>query len=290
MRDDDERAGKCHQRLFDRFARRNVEMVRRLVEHEEVRAREHELEERQTRLLAAREIADAAKDLVAVEEERAEVLARLVLCDAEIVVEFADQGILRIQPLMLLREIADLHAAADLHAPCLRRKLAQKHAQERRLARAVRADDGDAVALADEQGEMRKHGAAAKSEGHILQFRHAVGALGGRMKGEVAEARLLRRQHDAFHTAQLALAPARLLRLDARAVTADVFLRALDVLLLLLVGSEQRLLPLGVHLLKATVISRVRGHRAARKVEDVRRHAVEEEAVVRDDDDAARIL
>ena len=53
MRDGEERAGERHERLLDGLLRGDVEMVRRLVEHEEIRAREHELEERDARLLAA---------------------------------------------------------------------------------------------------------------------------------------------------------------------------------------------------------------------------------------------
>ena len=262
MRDDDERAGKRHQGFLDRFPCGDVEMVRRLIEHEEVRAREHELQEGQTRLLAARQVADAAEHLVAMEEEGAEILARLLLRDAELAVQLADQGVLRVETLVLLREIADLHAAADLHAPRLRRQLAQEHAQERRLARAVRPDDGDAVALAHEERQMREHRARAKGEGHILQLRHALGALGGRMEGEVAETRFLRRHDDALQATQLALAPARLLRLDACAIAADILLRAPDMLLLLLIGGEERLSPLVVHLLEIRVIARIRRDRS----------------------------
>ena len=60
MRDGQECAGERHERFLDGLARRDVEVVRRLIEHEEIRTREHELEEGHARLLAAGEVADAA--------------------------------------------------------------------------------------------------------------------------------------------------------------------------------------------------------------------------------------
>ena len=88
------------------------------------------------------------------EEERAEILARLLLLDAELVEQLVEDCAFHVQSLMLLREITELHAAAELHAARRRRELADEHAQQRRLARAVRPDERHAVAAANEQVDM----------------------------------------------------------------------------------------------------------------------------------------
>src|ERR1044072_5724038 len=63
--------------FFERFARRDVEVVRRLVEDEDVDARVDELGEREPSLLAAGQISDVLVNVVAREEEAREEAAQL---------------------------------------------------------------------------------------------------------------------------------------------------------------------------------------------------------------------
>src|SRR5262245_63542839 len=60
------------ERGLDALARGDVEVVRRLVEHEQVRARDEELRERHPYALAFAQLADAPEDAVAAEEEARE--------------------------------------------------------------------------------------------------------------------------------------------------------------------------------------------------------------------------
>ena len=78
VRDEQDRPGKRFERGFERLARLEVEVVRRLVEHEEVRARGDDVREREPAPLAAREHRDRLLVLVpAGEEEAAEQRLRL---------------------------------------------------------------------------------------------------------------------------------------------------------------------------------------------------------------------
>ena len=60
MRNSDKGARKRHQRLLHCFACRDVKVVRRLVQHKEVRARQHEFQKCDACLFPARKCADQA--------------------------------------------------------------------------------------------------------------------------------------------------------------------------------------------------------------------------------------
>jgi hypothetical protein len=80
--DRDHRALVAREDLLERFARREIEMIRRLVEHEQVRVADRESREREPRALAAGEDPDAAEHLLAAEEEAGENAARALLVEA----------------------------------------------------------------------------------------------------------------------------------------------------------------------------------------------------------------
>ena len=110
------------------------------------------------------------------------------------------------------------------------------------------------------------------------------------MEREIVEARVLRRQHDALEPVELALPAARLLALDARVVAADVLLRLLDVRLLLLVGGGERRAAVVLHAQEIAVVPLVVRDRLVVELEDARRDAVEEIAVMADEQHAAPVV
>ena len=75
--DDKDDTGKGNQRFFQHTQRRQIEIVRRLVEEEHVRAATEHLRERHARTLAAGERADLLALLAGVEEEELEVAAQI---------------------------------------------------------------------------------------------------------------------------------------------------------------------------------------------------------------------
>ena len=73
MRHDEERRGRLAQERLDGLARRDVEVVRGLVEQQQVRRLDAEQRELQPRPLAARQRADLLERVVAAEQEAGEV-------------------------------------------------------------------------------------------------------------------------------------------------------------------------------------------------------------------------
>ena len=76
VRHEQDGAGKAQERVLERLAALDVEVVGGLVEHEEVRARDDRACEREPPPLAAREGRDRLLDVVAREQEQAEQVAR----------------------------------------------------------------------------------------------------------------------------------------------------------------------------------------------------------------------
>ena len=76
VRDEEQRALVAGERLLEHLAGRHVEVVGRLVEHQEICRPQQHLREREPRLLAAREHRDLLLDVVAREQEGAQVAAQ----------------------------------------------------------------------------------------------------------------------------------------------------------------------------------------------------------------------
>ena len=114
MRDEQHGAREGLERGLQGLAALEVEVVRRLVEHEEVRARRDDERERQPAPLAARERDDRLLVLVpAGEEEAPEQVLRLRALE----LRRAHRAVRARCPLveldLVLREVADLHAVAE---------------------------------------------------------------------------------------------------------------------------------------------------------------------------------
>ena len=223
------------------------------------------------------------------EEERPQIAARRLLVQSVGIADLIEYRLGGIKPLVLLREIADLDATADLNPPrCF--KLPNQYLQQRCLADAVLPDQRHAVALADEQGNAVEHTrTAGVGECDVLKLCHALRALRWLRKGKVLEARRLGREHNAFQTVQLTLPSTRLLCLDARPIAADVLLRLFDLRLLLLVGAQESRATVILHAHIVRVVARVRRHLGVIELQYPRCNAVEEVAVMRDQEDAAAI-
>ena len=69
MRDQHDRAGELEQALLEHLERRDVEVVGRLVEHEQVGGLQHERGDQHACLLAAREPADRHAELLGAEQK-----------------------------------------------------------------------------------------------------------------------------------------------------------------------------------------------------------------------------
>ena len=156
-----------------------VEVVRRLVEQEKVRAREHHAAEHASDLLTAGEDAHALVHVVAGEEHTAQKAAQITL--ALVLRELAhpvDEVKVAVKiAVVILGEIAWLNARAPLDRAGVRLLLAHEDFIEHRHGELVFPDEGDLVVLADK-------------EAHVVEELHAVHGLGDLGNKEAVLARL----------------------------------------------------------------------------------------------------
>jgi hypothetical protein len=159
MGDSEDRPREVGQAFLKGLARLDVEMVGRLVEHEEVGAEEDRPRDLQSVALPAREQGDVGPKYRAVEEVAAQEPKGLVALGPEGEKLFS-HGLPSREEFLLLRAVAYHHARADADGfaavpAVLRLAEASRDevAEEAGLARAVRADEGGL--LADEEVEGR---------------------------------------------------------------------------------------------------------------------------------------
>jgi hypothetical protein len=115
VRDQDQRAGKFEQILFQDFERGNVEIVGGLVEQQHVGRLEHELGDEHPRPLAAGEVADRLVELLAGKQEArgptGHVHGAALVDDA---VAFGSQGAAQGEVLVQLAHLAEVDQAQAL--------------------------------------------------------------------------------------------------------------------------------------------------------------------------------
>ena len=167
--------------------------------------------------------------------------------------------------------------------------LARQHPHQRRLADAVRADQRDAVAALDVQVQVVEDHDIAVGLAAVLDLEHRPAALaaGGKIEMDLLA---LERHFDRHHLLEHldpALDLRRLGRLVAEAI--DEHLDARDFLVLLALGFPHLLDARLVRDQVGAVVADVVGERAKRQIGDARDHGVEEETIVRDENDGVRI-
>src|SRR5258708_16899483 len=109
--DRDDRSFKGVERFLQRFARGDVEMIRRLVEHEHVHARIDQLGQRESSLLSAGKIAHMLVDVIADEQKLRQKRSQLACGRARrrYPAQFHDDLISVVERFELLRVIANLN-------------------------------------------------------------------------------------------------------------------------------------------------------------------------------------
>ena len=197
------------QGFLHRFLGRNIQMVGRLVQHQEIRPRQHQLQKGQPGLLTAGQGANQPEYIIPMEKERPQIAAALLLGQAVLVLHFLQQGALHMQPLMLLGKVADFYPGANLYPPLRSFQLTYQKPQKGSLSGTVWPHDGHAVSLADQHIHMLKELFLRVREMicHILQLCHPLGALPRLVKGKIVKGRCLRRPDNPLQPVQLALAP-----------------------------------------------------------------------------------
>ncbi len=284
------------ERLLEAFRARDVEVVGRLVEHEQVLGACDERCEHEPPALAAREVPDRLVLLFAREEERAREVARLLLARARRSLERADRvlqelpgQLLLVDVVLRLAEPSDREARRALDLARIRIEVAEERADERRLAGAVRADDADAVARARGEREVLEADALAEGLRDPLGDEREVAHLRrvGELEAHHAHLGVLLDERVLLEALEARLAAARLLRALARLVAVDERLLLADLVLLLLMLALDGEHALGAQRAEGRVVAGILAQHAAVDLDDARDDAVEEPAVVRDEDDRA---
>ena len=160
VRDQQDRPGIHRQRILEQVAAREVEVVGRLVKHEQVDRICHGDGKRQPGALAPGQLCHLAVSGIAGESEAAEhgahIAARL---DADRRCEFFYHRASRVHHLgEVLSECGHVHVAAAVHLAADHVQLTLQDAQQRGLARAIRSDNADLGATFDDQIDAGQHG------------------------------------------------------------------------------------------------------------------------------------
>ena len=199
-----------------------------------------------------------------------------------------------VERLLVLGEVADPDRRADPDLALGRRELADERLQEHALARAVRADDADALAVQDGQVDAGEHDVVAERDADLAQLEDALAAAGVRAQPQPDPAPLEHRPLDLLHPVDLPLLVARLLDValvdDAVRPVLEAADRRLQARDLLLLRDVRLLLALELELAGERVrrvVARPDADAAAVELGDLADRLVEQVAVVRDDDDRA---
>ena len=199
-------AGKLLERRLERLDRVDVEVVRRLVEHEQVRLGEHQQQQLEPRPLAAGEELVRPPHLLVREEELHQQRDRLALGAAVREPDRVERARLGIERLLVLGEVADPDRRADPDLALGRLQLADDGLQQHALAGAVRADEADALAVHDRQLDVGEHDVVAELHPDVAELEDALAAAHVRVQAERDLAPLEHGPLDLLHACRSAAA------------------------------------------------------------------------------------
>src|SRR6188472_3078483 len=295
MGHEEDRARERVEGGFERLAALQVEVVRGLVEKEHVRAGGDDERQCEPAPLASRERGHGPLvHLPAGEQEASEQVLRLRALEAGLVLDESEHVPALVELDLVLREVRGLDAVAQLELPLDRLAAAEKRLQERRLSRAVRADERHVLPALDGERDVREKRLVAGRELDALGLDHDPAAALRLQELEAEALGAAREQVDL--PAQLGA-----LLLEA-ADMRQLRLRALGELLLVAEALDEALEAGDVDvdalrlrggggeagcLLAAPVVPRAGevGRASGLELEHGGRDGVEEPAVVRDEDD-----
>ena len=180
MRNEQQGSVERLQRGLQRLAALDVEVVGRLVEDEEVRARGDEKREGQPPPLPSREHADGfLLRVVAGEEEASQQLLGIGARKPGRRARAVDHAAAIVQLEGVLGEIAALHALTEAHGSRRRRAATDQRLDQGGLARAVRSDQGDVLAALQHEIDAAEEPAATDFERKPLGLQHDPSRAGG---------------------------------------------------------------------------------------------------------------
>ncbi len=289
MADHEQRPLVLLEHLLQLLARLDVEVVRRLVEEEQVHLRVDQARELQPALLAARERPDRAVEILAGEEEPVEERRGLRAQEPRLPDRPLEERRPRVERVVQLAVLADLDGLAQAQDGVVPRAVRQQLPEEGRLPAAVGPHEADALAELDLELRVLEHGPVPVREREALDRQRDAPVAGAarEVRVEAPPSRLVPGALDLRHAFQAREHRLRALGLPRRVVgprhveeaaglEADAALEPLLHLPLPLLQRERlRLLALEV-----APVARPLDHLAAAHLPDRLRDRVEEVAVV----------
>ena len=248
-------------------------------------------QQREPCFLAAGEARDLCLGLRGIKaepcEQRAEFRGRRVGAFA---LQVLERRLVEVQFVhLVLGEVADAQLRRAVHSAVHQRQAVGQQLRQGRLALAVLAQKRDAVVLVDAQVEPPQHGGVAVAGGAVLDVDDGRRQFVGLREGEDALGHLLGRG-DHVHALDHLQPGLRLLGLAGLGAEAvDEGLQVGAAVLLLSGGGGELGALFGAQLDEAVVGRAVVGQLAVLEVEDRADGAVQEAAVVGDDDDRVRV-
>ena len=280
--------------VFEHLDRIDVEMVRRLVEHEQVRPRQHQQEQLEPRPLAAGEEPVRPTHLLVGEQELHQQRDGVAFGDGHCPADRGERGRGGVERVLFLGQIPDRDRRPD---PDLARggwDLADERLQKDRLAGAVAADDADPLAVHDLEVDACEHGVLTEGDTDLPQREHALPATGRGAELKRDLATLEDWPFDRVHPVDLPLLVVGLADValvgNPRGPELEAGDRCLEPLDLLLLGHVGLLLALQLELALEgvrRVVARPEPDPAVIQRRDLVDDLVEQVAVVRDRDDRA---
>ncbi len=291
VRHEQHRPGEAADRFEQHILRAQVEVVRRLVQQDEIRRTHQHACQRITIALAAAQHAKCLEHIIAREEECAEQVAQLSRRNlrrraADV---FQHLCVWIEHFVLVLREIVGQHIVAVADSAFGRIFHLRQHADQRRFARAVRAHQRDAVTTLDGEVYVLQDLLRLVPFGKAADLAHQTSARRRLREGEM-DRLLIFRHFDALDLVEFLDAALHLLGLGGLVAKAiDEGLKLLDAVALARVVLCKLFAPFGLLLDVFLVAARVKPHALVPHLDDLADRHIEEVAIVRDEDERARI-
>ena len=147
--DEEDRPFVLRQDILHRLAGRNVQVVRRLIQDQEVGVLSHHLRQLEPVALAAGKNANQLVEVVGTEQELRQQVVGAGSRDPAGREQLVQDRPAIVQHLLFLRAVADAEARADANRLVIPSAMLDDVTHQRRLAAAVRAHQGDTLAAGD---------------------------------------------------------------------------------------------------------------------------------------------
>src|SRR6185437_13603513 len=289
MAHEQQRAGVVLQLLLEQLEGLDVEIVGRLVEHQQIGGLGEEPREQQPVALATGEHPDRRARALRRKEEVAQIADDMLALAADFHpfrsrTDHVGERRFRVQLLAELVEVCNPEIRAEAHAALIGRQLAEDQADESRLAGAVRADQPDPVAAQDAHRELCDQRPSGHAFTDVRQLRDELTRALARIKAQLDRTEALA-PRGALHAQPLQPAHATFI---PGAAGLDPFADPDFLLGPELVEAAARNLLGGELLLPCGLVRReiagVGAKHAAVELHDASRDAIEEGAIVSDHD------